>query len=179
MNYADQPGLKLTCICCSGWPETCGLEQSFSISILCNYRHDPLHLARNYFIIKRKHSRERDAYKQAQYQDTVRPKLCLFMLLLTCINILVVAKRPMLEFGRTCRASVQRRLMKARARWWETCFLRLLSMTSRQWSTISMPSLVAPKTDVLQGHSRYAFIMPLPELRGPMMNCHARCKPSS
>lgn len=51
----------------------------------------------------------------------------------------------MLEFGRTWRERVQRRLMKARARCWETCFLRLVSMTSRHWSTISTPSLVAPR----------------------------------
>lgn len=53
---------------------------------------------------------------------------------------------PMLELGRTWRARVQRRLMKARARCWETCLLRLVSMTSRHWSTISTPSLVAPET---------------------------------
>lgn len=53
---------------------------------------------------------------------------------------------PMLEFGRTWRARVQRRLMKARARCWDTCFLRLVSMISRHWRTISTPSLVAPKT---------------------------------
>lgn len=51
----------------------------------------------------------------------------------------------MLEFGSTWRARVQRRLMKARARCWETCFLRLVSMTSRHWRTISTPSFVAPK----------------------------------
>lgn len=72
--------------------------------------------------------------------------LALFGVSLTCINILLVAKMPMLELGRTWRARVQRRLMKARARCWETCFLRLVSMTSRHWSTISTPSLVAPET---------------------------------
>lgn len=108
--------------------------------------------------------KERDT-RTSTVQHTIETQLDLCTPVLTCINILVVAKRPMLEFGRTCRASVQRRLMKARARWWETCFLRLVSMTSRQWSTISIPSLVAPKTDILQSQCHYAFIMQPSELQ--------------
>lgn len=88
------------------------------------------------------------------------PSVCT---LLTCINILLVAKMPMLEFGSTWRARVQRRLMKARARCWETCFLRLVSMTSRHWRTVSTPSFVAPETagKTLQGWSHPFFITQL------------------
>ena len=70
---------------------------------------------------------------------------------------------PMLEFGSTWRARVQRRLIKARARCWETCFLRLVSMTSRHWRTVSTPSFVAPKTadKTLQGWSHPFFTMQL------------------
>lgn len=77
----------------------------------------------------------------------------------------------MLEFGRTWRARVQRRLMKARARCWETCFLRLVSMTSRHWRTISTPSLVAPK--ILIADRPFVTFMQLrlaPEK--PKINCH-------
>lgn len=56
-----------------------------------------------------------------------------------CISILVDAKMLMFKFGKTWRARVQRLLMKARAHCWETCFLHLVSMTSRHWRTISTP----------------------------------------
>lgn len=56
-----------------------------------------------------------------------------------------MAKIPTLEFGSTWRASVESRFRKARARCWETCFLRLANMTSRHWSTIPISSLVRPQ----------------------------------
>lgn len=89
---------------------------------------------------------EKNVHQTKHHCCTVRTLLYSFASLLTCINVLLVAKMPMLEFGSTWRARVQRRLTKARARCWETCFLRLVSMTSRHWRTISTPSFVAPKT---------------------------------
>lgn len=53
--------------------------------------------------------------------------------------------------------------MKARARCWETCFLRLVSMTSRHWGRFPTPSFAVPETadKTLQGWSQPFFILQL------------------
>ncbi len=63
---------------------------------------------------------------------------------LTCISVLLAARMPTLESGSRCRLSVLSLFRKPCALCRVTCFLRLVSMTSRHCSTIAVSSFVPP-----------------------------------
>lgn len=79
----------------------------------------------------------------------VLPRPCL-----TCRMVLLADKTPMLALGSTCRLSVLRRFRYDITLWRDTCFLRRITMASKQRSAISTSSLDRPATDTRQVSER-------------------------